>query len=389
MSKFLIKLFILVHFFTTTVNAQDILQEAQDYYLSYSQQQSLALVGREVAENSESVEILLKSAKLKLLYGLDREANDDLNKAESLNPYAIFLFGFYGPEDILQVLSNTPTEDLVEISLDKRISYYLEMVKDKELSNHLHVEKSTSLVEVLNNLVDEELETALMKINSLSVDYPHSAIIYDIKGLIYESMDKKDLAQLNFKEAVTLEPGYAFAWYNLGRIEASKGEFVEAKKHYDRAINLKYDLTKAYFDRALVLKKLGYKESALEDYDHILQISNGDYLEANINRGLTKKILRDYRGALIDLNESIKISPDNPSLYFNRANLHLVFGYFADAISDFTKAIALNGNYAEAYLNRGLTYYLLGQQDKACMDINESTNLGLKNAVEKWKVFCN
>jgi len=389
MLKTLIKSFILVHFFTVTVNAQDVLQQAQDYFLSYNQQYNLAFIDKKIRENPDSIEILLKSAKLKLLYGLNSEADEDLAQVEALNPYAIFLYGFYGPDEILQVLSNKPTKALVEISLDKRVSYYLEMIKDKALNNHLHIEKSTTLLEVLNQLADGELETALTDIISLSVDYPSSAIIYDVKGLIYEAMDEKNLAQLNFEEAVKLEPGYAFAWYNLGRMEASQGELVVAKKHYDRAINLKYDLTKAYFDRALVLKKLGNEESALEDYDRILQISDGNYLEANINRGLTKKMMKDYRGALVDLNESIKLSPDNASLYLNRANLYFVFGYFADAISDFTKAIDLKENYAEAYLNRGLTHYLLGEQDKTCMDIDKSVKLGLKSAVEKWKVFCN
>jgi len=372
-----------------SISAQDFpLEEAQDYYLSFNQQQSLSLIGSEVAANPESVELLLKSAKLKLMYGLDVEAMRDLEKAKSINPYAIYLFGFYGPEDILQVMSTNPEETITEMTLDKRISYYLKMIKEEWMNDEINLDKSTVLIEVLSLLSESKYNEALVTIGSLSVANPQSAIIYDVKGLIYEAMEDFELAELNFKEAISLEPGYAFAWYNLGKIEARQGKLEVAKKHFDRAINLKYDLTKAYFDRALLLKLMGFKESALLDYNKILEIRDGDYQEASINRGLTKKMLGDYKGALQDLNKAIKDLPEQADLYMNRANLYLVFGYFNNAVNDYNKAISLNSEYAEAYLNRGLTFFLLGERDNSCSDITESAKLGLTSAIEKSSFFC-
>ena len=65
------------------------------------------------------------------------------------------------------------------------------------------------------------------------------------------------------------------------------------------------------------------------------------------NRGISRGQLKDYKGAIEDFNEALKIKPD-----------------FADAI-----------------YNRGLAYFLNKENDKACKDWKRAQDLGAEQAL--------
>ena len=58
--------------------------------------------------------------------------------------------------------------------------------------------------------------------------------------------------------------------------------------------------------------------------------------------------------------------------YFNRGSAHRRAGYFAKAVTDFTKVIELKPGFARAYEARGLTQDDLGDRDKALADLDEA-----------------
>lgn len=51
---------------------------------------------------------------------------------------------------------------------------------------------------------------------------------------------------------------------------------------------------------------------------------------------------------------------------------------YEQAISDFNKALEINPKYADAYYNRGYTYYLKEEYEKSWEDINKAQDLGFK-----------
>lgn len=52
-----------------------------------------------------------------------------------------------------------------------------------------------------------------------------------------------------------------------------------------------------------------------------------------------------------------------------------MIGDFDGAMFDYNQAIAIRPNYAEAYLNRGMLHYSLGEQMKASQDYQEAVKL--------------
>jgi tetratricopeptide (TPR) repeat protein len=81
----------------------------------------------------------------------------------------------------------------------------------------------------------------------------------------------------------------------------------------------------------------------------------------------------DYRGALIDYNQSIALKPDNTSAYLNRGILkNEKLNDVKGALADFDQSIALNPNNTSAYLNRGiLKNEKLNDVNGALADLNQ------------------
>ncbi len=89
-----------------------------------------------------------------------------------------------------------------------------------------------------------------------------------------------------------------------------------------------------------------------------------------------------------DFDEAIKLSPNNPYLYYDRATLHAMRRQYQAAIDDYTRAIALDSDIAEAYFNRGLVRIYSGNKAEGLEDLSKAGELGLFNAyglIKKYK----
>jgi len=62
---------------------------------------------------------------------------------------------------------------------------------------------------------------------------------------------------------------------------------------------------------------------------------------------------------------------------------------YRGAIQDFNKAIEINPNLAQAYLNRGLAKISLGQKKDGCLDLSKAGEMGLAVAYDSIKEHCN
>ena len=92
-------------------------------------------------------------------------------------------------------------------------------------------------------------------------------------------------------------------------------------------------------------------------------------------RGYAKAELGDYRGAIADYTEVIRLQPDVASAHYNRGLAKGKLGQHFAAIVDFDTAIRLKPDLVEAYNNRGLAKDKLGQYTAAITDYNTAIRL--------------
>ncbi len=350
--------------------------------------EALAALDRAVFEHPTSPIVLLQRARLRQMLGMDGEAAADYNLAKKYNPYAADIFGYNGDEAIINVLYSAPQNSLVGLSLDKRLNYYYDYIDNNYIEGKLDLDELRLLTNTIQLKESGDFEGATLSIDSLLTQYPNSAIGYDLKGTIELNQDRQAEAYNHFVKASELDDKFAISWYNLSRIERENGQSDQAIEHLQKAIDLQENLTKAYFDKALLKKLQDKDKEAITYYNKIINMRGEGYFEAYLNRGLTRKMLGDYDGAISDINRVIEVYKDTPDLYVNRGNLYLLFGEDQNAIKDYNKAIRLDKFNFGAYHNRALAYLRMNRTEDACADLEEAIALGHTLSAKILQHFC-
>jgi tetratricopeptide (TPR) repeat protein len=88
-----------------------------------------------------------------------------------------------------------------------------------------------------------------------------------------------------------------------------------------------------------------------------------------------------YDEAIEEFTKAIELNPNMANAYFNRGNSYGKLGQFERAIQDYDEVISLNPQDASAYINRGNCYDKLGQLEQAIKNFDEAIRLDPDHAV--------
>ena len=85
-----------------------------------------------------------------------------------------------------------------------------------------------------------------------------------------------------------------------------------------------------------------------------------------------------YKESISDLNEVIKIDPENPRGFSQRGYVNIQIEEYENAITDFNNAIKLKSNEEIYFYDRGLAKFLLKRYADAIRDFDEAIKLNEK-----------
>lgn len=88
----------------------------------------------------------------------------------------------------------------------------------------------------------------------------------------------------------------------------------------------------------------------------------------------------DFDIMLRDYDQTLRLQPDFVFALYNKANILCSQREWKDAIRYYTLAIEQDNEFAEAYLNRGLTYIYTGEIEKGLNDLSKAGELGIYQA---------
>jgi tetratricopeptide (TPR) repeat protein len=166
---------------------------------------------------------------------------------------------------------------------------------------------------------------------------------------------------------------------------------------YDNIIETVPDYVDAYMRRAILLARMGRIPEAMEDYNRAVAIDPYVIEVFDVYGRINKiKVLKDVKvdnaeDAIVilrNLQKQKSKEKENPSFWYEMANMKVLLRDYQGAITDYNKAISLKEGYTEAFYNRGITYILLKDKTRACEDFMQSKNLGSERAVKKLAFFC-
>lgn len=117
--------------------------------------------------------------------------------------------------------------------------------------------------------------------------------------------------------------------------------------------------------------------------EKLLKRKNETKKELNIKKGAfhyfnesqLKYNVKDYQGALLDLNKTIELNPNFFMYYYNRANIKLKLRDYQGSIKDCNKALEIIPNFVLAYNVRALSKSKIKDYSGAIKDFNKSIEI--------------
>lgn len=167
----------------------------------------------------------------------------------------------------------------------------------------------------------------------------------------------------------------AAEWVEKGNNSVKNMEFVNAIRHYDKAIELDPSYGEPYFVRAIVYLFRGNVGQAIQDATKAIEMSPWDASRFYVLRGVLYYQDSQYEQAFQDFNRAIALRPDYANAYIERGNYYRANDQYDEALWDYNKAIELDPWNDEAYFERSRVLSLTGQYDRAEKDLTKTQEL--------------
>lgn len=217
---------------------------------------------------------------------------------------------------------------------------------------------------------------------------PESADSFVMRAELYAAKGEHDKAISDYSNAIGLNAdsnsGYdhsywlnskiAVVYYNRGNDFAEKHQHNKAILSFDKALELEPKFARAYNNRgtAYYNKSMSAKDVSV-DIKEIIGNPMVNFLQLLPG---SEPPARDFaERAFLDFTKAIELKPEYAEAYYNRGTAYGYQGHYEKAIADFTCAIEKSHLYAEAYYNRGNAYAEKGSYDKAISDYTKTIEI--------------
>jgi tetratricopeptide (TPR) repeat protein len=149
------------------------------------------------------------------------------------------------------------------------------------------------------------------------------------------------------------------AIYELAALAAAAGQFENAVRLYDQAIECKPAHAETYFKRGNALKGLGKLELAIDSYNQAIE-HRPSHAHAYCNRGTVQQALGLNDAALSSYDQAIALDRMDAMAHYNRALLLQERFCWLEALASYDCAITIDPSFADAQFNRSLNLLFLG-----------------------------
>jgi tetratricopeptide (TPR) repeat protein len=147
---------------------------------------------------------------------------------------------------------------------------------------------------------------------------------YRMRGRAYAAIGKPDNAVPDFTKVSSLQPREATVLVERGFAYLDKKDLTHAMADATSALALDGKLARAYNLRATVERSVGESAKAIEDFSRAVELAPN--LDNYFQRAATYQSLSDHKRALADYDQALILFPDQPHLYFARAQSEAALG---------------------------------------------------------------
>lgn len=171
-----------------------------------------------------------------------------------------------------------------------------------------------------------------------------NAKAYFMRGMAYKLSGDTAKAVSNFQTTVDQDPEYYHAYIQLGLLYATKHNKL-AEDYYNNAIKQNPKSIEAHYNLAMFYQEDSLYDDAIEEYNKVLEI-DPEYKLAHHNLGYINLVyLLEYKQAMIHFTKAIACDANYAEAYYNRGYSYELLGDYTDAKADYDKALEIRPNY--------------------------------------------
>lgn len=189
-------------------------------------------------------------------------------------------------------------------------------------------------------------------------------------------------------KSIMLNPAFASAYNNRGNAKSGLGDHAGAIADCSEAIKINPAFVGAYNNRASAYLVLGQFDNALSDFIKLLEFKP-NAADALQGAGASYQGLKEYEKSIEFFDKSLNAQPNNYIALFGRAASKFYLKNFNGAIADYKAVIKFNPEYADAYVNQGMSYFKLNNQVEACKSWIIAKEKGATNVDSFIATYCN
>src|ERR1035437_6968377 len=353
--------------------------------------QAINLLNQAMRETKES-RLFTERAEANMLKGDYSAAISDFNEANKLTPFS----GEYGRSRIyslkgdagtalyhLEINMNSPfKKGEKEVLLDPAFSTIENRQEWRQFWKkewYSTTEKSISEIEyyISAGKIDESKDV----LSELKKSSDSNADIFYAEALIDVSSGKNSEAMKVIAGLNTENPGNEKYLRILAKAQTGASDAAGASATYSQLLSSGVADAGLLMLRADCYRKTGETDKALADIRKYLDI----YPDDRAALGLAGKVearAGDNLKALEYFSENLKLHPNDPECYIDRADSYFVSRSWDLAINDYSMSLDLKPANSDVWLNKGIALLNSGKEEDACHDFRISFRLGNKRVTD-------
>ena len=199
--------------------------------------------------------------------------------------------------------------------------------------------------------------------------------VWEIRGVARQNLGKFEEAISDYDMALETLHGNKHILFNKALAQEAMGDLFASENTFNELMKYNPNYDKAYRGRAKLRLSQGDTIEAIADLDTALILNRFAHEVYAMRAGLIAAYHKDYEKSLSDMNEAIRLHPQESEYYVIRAQIKYSIDDFDGTLNDYSYAIDHDSRNMIAYYNRGVLRAEINDVNRAIEDFTMVLNI--------------
>jgi tetratricopeptide (TPR) repeat protein len=287
------------------------------------------------------------------------QGNEKIREREYEQAEKYFLSALKLDSCFADALNNLGTVEQRRKNVPGAIDYYTRAIHCNDQFTLAYINRANAFYET------NRLEEALHDLARVEQTDPDTAIVHELKGLVFWKMRQPDKALSSFRNLLAADSLDKNALINIGTIYTSLKEFDSAEYYLSNALLAENNNPLVFNALAMLSTAKGDPDRGMEWIEKALQLNAKDPYVLN-NKGYIHLKRNQHKEAIQSIDESIASDPYNGWAYRNKGIYFYKTGNYNEALRLLNRAREMDPTIEELNYWLGMVYNKLGESSKAC-----------------------